>query len=131
MENLSTLLVVQNLKVSLIFYTDVLGMILEEQHDDCIKLKYGQHSIIMFQGTEPAVNYKHGENANSTLLISVINLDEKITALQSKGVKFIHKTPNTNRWGRYTAFKDPSGIIHELFEPHNPPTPLASKNNKK
>lgn len=43
-------------------------------------------------------------------------LDEKINALKSKGVEFIHEVPNENRWGRYAAFKDPSGIVHELME---------------
>jgi hypothetical protein len=28
----------------------------------------------------------------------------------------VHQTPNENQWGRYAAFKDPSGIVHEIFE---------------
>lgn len=116
MENPSTLLVVQNLKESLEFYTKTLGLELVEDHCDCIKLKAGHHEVIMFQGTMDSIEYAHGYNANSTLLFTVDNLDEEINKLKSKGVTFIHKIPNKNRWGRYSAFKDPSGIVHELFE---------------
>jgi len=116
MKNPSTLLVVQDLKVSREFYTKVLALDLIEEYGDCIKLKTGDHEIIMFQGTGAAVQYDHGYHANSTLLFTVDNLDKKMAELKSKGIDFIHGTPNQNLWGRYAAFKDPSGIVHELFE---------------
>jgi glyoxylase I family protein len=116
MKSPSTLLVVQNLQVSQEFYVNVLGLDLVEEHSDCIKLKAGHHEVIMFQGTMESTEYKHGYNANSTLLFIVNDLDNKINDFKSRGVVFIHERPNKNRWGRYAAFKDPSGIIHELFE---------------
>ena len=69
----------------------------------------------MFQGSKEMIEYQHGYNANSSLVFSVENLDEKIAKLKSEGVIFVHHTPNQNRWGRYAAFKDPSGIVHELM----------------
>ncbi|WP_252097536.1 VOC family protein [Pseudoalteromonas sp. NBT06-2] len=48
--------------------------------------------------------------------MTINNLDEKIKQLKRKGVEFVHQAPNENQWGRYTAFKDPSGIVHEIFE---------------
>jgi len=116
MQNPSTLLVVNNLKESLLFYTKTLGLDLTEEHSNCVKLVAGTHEIIMFQGTLDSVPYSHGYNSNSTLLFTVENLDDKIDELKSQGVTFVHETPNENRWGRYSAFKDPSGIVHELFE---------------
>ncbi len=116
MNNPSSLLVVMNLKESLVFYTEVLALELVEKHSDCIKLKAGDHEIILFQGTMDSIEYSHGYNANSTILFTVNNLEQDIERLKSKGVTFIHETPNQNRWGRYAAFKDPSGIVHELFE---------------
>lgn len=116
MKNPLTLLVVNNLKESLQFYTKTLGLNLVEEHADCIKLKAGEHEVIMFQGTMEATNYEHGYNSNSSLVLTVSNLDEKINELKSKGVVFVHKSPNENRWGRYAAFKDPSGIVNELME---------------
>jgi hypothetical protein len=49
-------------------------------------------------------------------VLTVSYLDEKITELTSKGVVFVHQSPHENRWGRYAAFKDPSGIVNELME---------------
>jgi len=116
MNNPSTLLVVHDLLVSRDFYVDILGLELVEVYEDSLKLKSGSHNVFMFQGTMKATNYEHGYNSNSSLVISVCDLDEKINELKSKGVVFIHKVPNENRWGRYAAFKDPSGIVNELME---------------
>ncbi|GIU10749.1 MULTISPECIES: VOC family protein [unclassified Shewanella] len=116
MEHASTLLVVHNLTISKAFYVDVLGLKIVEEYDDSIMLSYGLHNIFMFQGTMQATDYEHGYHANSSLVLTVHNLDEKIDELKSKGVVFIHKAPNENRWGRYAAFFDPSGIINELME---------------
>lgn len=116
MNNPVTLLVVENLQTSKLFYLDVLGMTLREDNHNCIKLSIGQHQVLMFEGSEPSVDYRHGYNANSTLVFAVENLADKIEELKTKGVVFVHKSPNENKWGRYAAFKDPSGIIHELME---------------
>ncbi len=116
MDNPSSLLVVQNLEESFEFYTKTLGLELVEKHSDCMKLNAGNHEIIMFEGALESIEYSHGYNANSTLLFTVSDLDREICKLKSEGVTFVHETPNKNRWGRYAAFKDPSGIIHELFE---------------
>ncbi|MFY8297334.1 VOC family protein [Pseudoalteromonas sp. SS15] len=113
-----TLLVVKNIAESLHFYIETLGLKLLEQYDDCIKLKSGAHEIIMFEGTNKATEYAHGYNANSTLLFTVDDLDSRIKEMKSFGVQFVHDSPNENRWGRYSAFKDPSGIVHELFQLH-------------
>ena len=112
----STLLVVKDLHISKEFYVKVLELDLIEEHSDCLKLKSGHHKVFIFQGATDTVEYEHGYNANSTLVFTVCNLDETIKKLKSKGVVFIHESPNKNRWGRYAAFKDPSGITHELME---------------
>lgn len=116
MDNPSTLLVVHNLQISKDFYTNILGLEIMEELADCVKLKIGNHAVYMFQGGMESVGYKHGYNANSTLIFTVQNLDKQINELKAKGVVFVHQSPNENKWGRYAAFKDPSGIVHELME---------------
>jgi len=122
MDNPSTLLVVHNLSVSKAFYINVLGFNIIEEYEDSLKLRLGSHNIFMFQGTMAAISYEHGYNSNSSLVLTVSNLDNKIKELKSKAVVFIHNSPNENRWGRYAAFKDPSGIVHELMEFFNQET---------
>jgi len=116
MESPSTLLVVRNLSISREFYINILGLDLLEEYEDSLKFQSGTHNVFMFQGTMRATNYEHGYNANSALVFTVSDLDGKIKELKSKGVLFVHDTPNINRWGRYAAFEDPSGIVHELME---------------
>ncbi|SMD32456.1 Catechol 2,3-dioxygenase [Reichenbachiella faecimaris] len=116
MECHSTLLVVKNLEESLDFYVNTLGISLIEHHGDSAMLMAGRHKIVMFEGSAEAVEYKHGQQANSTLLFAVNDLDKKVNQLKSKNVVFVHQMPNQNRWGRYSAFRDPSGIVHELVE---------------
>ena len=116
MESPSTLLVVHNLHASKEFYVNVLGFELIEEHSDCLKLNIGHHKVFMFQGTMESIEYEHGYNANSTLVFTVQNLDEEIKNLKAKGVVFVHESPNQNKWGRYSAFKDPSGIVLEVME---------------
>lgn len=116
MESPSILLVVSNLSISREFYVNVLGFSILEEYEDSLKLKSGSQNVFMFQGTMEATNYEHGYNASSILVFTVSSLDEKIKELKSKGVVFVSEYPNENRWGRYAAFKDPSGIVHELME---------------
>ena len=116
MKQAATLLIVKDIKKSKQFYVNVLGLKRISEHDGRLHFKYGGHLIVMFQGESDATTYKHGFDSSSTLVFSVDNLDLKINELKSHGVIFIHETPNQNSWGRYSAFSDPSGIIHELIE---------------
>lgn len=116
MDSPSTLLVVSSLSISREFYVNILGLKILEEYEDSLKFQVGSHNVFMFQGTMEAIDYEHGFNANSALVFTVSGLDEKMKELKSKGVVFIHESPNKNRWGRYAAFKDPSGITHELME---------------
>lgn len=40
-----------------------------------------------------------------------------MTALRQAGVRLLHGEPGENTAGRYAAFVDPFGIVHEIFEP--------------
>ena len=112
----ATLLVVDDLKISKNFYENILGLEISEELETAIKFKLGDHIILMFEGGHHAVEYDHGINANSTLIFNTQNLDSEIEKLKLQGVEFVHTTPNENKCGRYFAFKDPSGIVHELME---------------
>lgn len=113
---ISTLLVVHDLKISKDFYINILGFEFISEHENCVRLKVGDHQVSIFKGNTIALNYQHGYESNSTLVMTINNLDEKIKQLKRKGIEFVHQAPNENQWGRYTAFKNPSGIVHEIFE---------------
>ena len=112
----STLLVVQDLKISKQFYMDILGLEFVSDQENCVQLKVGEHLVSIFEGNDTAINYHHGYESNYTLVFTDNNLDKQIVYLKKLGVEFVHQTPNENLLGRYGAFKDPSGIVLELFE---------------
>lgn len=116
MKQAATLLVVKDIQESKQFYQEILELKFVSEHSGRLHFEFGGHLIVMFQGESIAPVYKHGFDSSSTLVFSVENLDLKISELKSHGVTFIHKEPNQNSWGRYSAFSDPSGIIHELIE---------------
>ena len=117
MEIVSTMLVVLDLEESRQFYINILGLKIKSEHSNRICFSVGNHEIVMFQGEGRAIKSKHASDANSTLIFYTNNLDKKITKFKSNGVEFVHETPINKDWGRYAAFKDPSGIVHEIFEP--------------
>ena len=116
MNKAMTMLVVTDLEISKQFYVNVMGLKIRAERPNQIHFMLGDHEIVMFQGDGPAIKSKHAYDANSTLLFTTTQLDEKISQLKAHGVEFVHQTPYQQAWGRYAAFKDPSGIVHELFE---------------
>jgi len=113
-----TLLVVKDLKIAKDFYLDVLEMSLIEETQEGIKLALGSHQILLFEGESVAVEYQHGIQANSNLVIEVANLETKLAQFKDLNIPILHTEPGENKWGRYSAFKDPSGIVHELIQYH-------------
>lgn len=112
----STMLVVEDLQLSKQFYVEVLGLELQAEYDNRMYFNIGGHPVVMFQGDGKAIASKHAYDANSTLVFTVDNLDESIAHLRNNGVVFVHEAPFNQVWGRYAAFKDPSGIVHEVYE---------------
>ena len=44
-----------------------------------------------------------------------------VELLESQGVELLHEVPSSGPEGRYVAFVDPFGTVHELVEPHSKP----------
>lgn len=113
----STMLIVENLAAAKQFYVDVLGLQISKEHPNRVYFLVGDHEVVMFQGDGPAIDYKHAYDASSTLIFTVDDLDKKMAELTSHGVRIVHDEVISQPWGRYCAFADPSGIVHEIFEP--------------
>ena len=55
--------------------------------------------------------------AGSAVAFEVESIEDGVAELQARGVEFLHEQISINDLGRYLAFKDPFGVVHELFEP--------------
>jgi catechol 2,3-dioxygenase-like lactoylglutathione lyase family enzyme len=100
------------------FYVGVLGFGLREQAP--------RHLVFSRDGVElrAFLCERHGQvgdyanEARSVLVFEVDSVERVMREMKGKGVRFIHDRPAANDWGRYAAFVDPFGIVHEIFEAH-------------
>ncbi len=98
------------------FYCELLGFSLKAEHKDRIELVHNGCDFVAFKCDENTSVENYSRIARSVFVFEVDSIDETFASLKSKGVRFLHDTPNENDLGRYAAFADPFGNVHELFE---------------
>lgn len=116
MLKVSTMLIVTDLVQSKRFYVEVLGLVVRQEYSDRVIFDVAGHEVVMFQGDGPAIVSEHACDANSTLIFSVADLEQKLAHFAANGVPLVHDAVVEKPWGRYMAFSDPSGIVHEIFQ---------------
>ncbi len=108
------MIVAPNLARAKTFYRDTLGFALASQTPQ--RLAFSEPDLVIFKGAHNAPAAAHGEDASTTFVFDVLDLDAAIADLKSKGVVFLHAAPAQNEFGRYVAFADPFGNVLELLE---------------
>lgn len=98
------------------FYGDVLGFQLKSEDDRSLEFEHKDCSLIAFKCRQNGSIDNYSEVARSVFVFEVASIDEALTDLRGKGVRFLHPEPAVNKFGRYAAFSDPFGNIHEIFE---------------
>ncbi len=74
--------------------------------------------VCVFSCETPTQPTRYSQQAGSSIAFSVPSLDVAVAELRAKGVRFLHSTPNEGPSGRYVAFVDPFGTVHELAQAH-------------
>ena len=100
------------------FYEGVLGFSVHKASEDLLVLDHQGVALHVYRCEAPAPVLRHGRDAATTAVFAVASIEDAMTVLTQKGVKFLHNAPASNAFGRYAAFKAPGGNIHEIFEPH-------------
>jgi lactoylglutathione lyase len=105
---------VSDLAAATRFYTEVLGFEVKQSFGDyATKLTSDGPSLLLCAGGgKTPGNYPSGV----VLGHSTKDLDKKMNELRQKGVKLLHDQPEPFPAGRYAAFTDPFGTVHELLE---------------
>lgn len=111
------MLFVDDLAAAKRFYTEILDFSIAQEFEDRILLKYGSTEVIAFECDMPALQGKHGTESSCTMVLTVDDIKAKMQDMKALGVRFVHQTPVSSELGRYAAFYDPSGIVHELLQP--------------
>ncbi len=121
MRLLHTSITVRNMDESIAFYTQLLGMELENRRE--IKQNNAEIAFLGMKDTEHKIeltwwkgkdNYTEGDQLDH-IAFAVKDMDERIRKLRSEGVE-IAREPYTLGTSRIAFIKDPNGIWLELIE---------------
>jgi glyoxylase I family protein len=99
------------------FYRDTLGLAVESETDRRIAFRVGDLTLDAYVCEKPGQAGDYANEARSVFVFRVGSIDAAVKELKAKGVVFLHTTPARSDGGRYAAFLDPFGNVHEIFEP--------------
>lgn len=98
------------------FYCGTLGFRLASERAGQLVLTFANGSLVAFKCEKDGRVGDYANEARSVFIFGVSNLDTMMEDMRSKGVRFLHDIPAQTERGRYAAFVDPFGNVHELFE---------------
>jgi lactoylglutathione lyase len=108
----AVILLVSDMKKSLMFYRDTLGMELKKQSDDWIEfIKHGTTVLAL----HPTKKRKIMINNSMLVGFNVSNLESVCSELEKKEVKF-YKKLTEEPFGKHAIIKDPDGHLISLIE---------------
>ncbi|MGH7293102.1 MAG: VOC family protein [Myxococcota bacterium] len=98
------------------FYGDVLGLRLKRADRTSLAFEGDGFALTIFACARASEPSGYAEEAGSSVAFAVSSLDASIAELRRHGVRLLHAEPNEGPFGRYVAFADPFGTVHELVE---------------
>ena len=101
------------------FYCDILGFPLKSETDNRLEFVHEGCDLVAFKCAKDAVIEDYSQVARSVFVFEVAALDQTLSELRARGVRFLHEEPAENDFSRYAAFSDPFGNVHEIYEPKN------------
>lgn len=117
---------VPDLEEARAFYGDLLGFPLREAGADRLIFGHDGGDLVAFRCDRPAGAGGYAREARAVFVFEVPSIEAAMQAWRARGVRFLHAEPARNDLGRYAAFVDPFGIVHEIFEPTHRPTQHAT-----
>lgn len=112
----SLLVFVTDLAEAKRFYAEVLGFPLVRETDRMALFRHAGADLAAFVCERPASPDTHSRVAGSTFVFGVPSVERAMRELSAKGVRFLHSEPSEGPLGRYAAFVDPFGNVHEIGE---------------
>jgi glyoxylase I family protein len=107
---------VPDLRVARTFYGDGLGFSVDREGEDYIVFRFDGGELIAFRCDQDASAGDYSREARAVFVFDVPMVEETMTTLKKKGIEFLHAVPAEGPLGRYAAFVDPFGIVHEIRE---------------
>jgi lactoylglutathione lyase len=109
---------VSGLDKAIEWYSKILGFEISKEHYHhpvAVDLIHDGIRLILHIADKPTtIDYP---NVSQTLIcISTDNIVKKMDDLRRRGVELLHDTPQDFPAGKFIAFRDPFGNVHELVE---------------
>jgi len=98
------------------FYCGVLGFGIGAEASDSVTFTGAGCRFVAYHCAKPTVPRDYAIEAQAVCVFEVTNLNTALEKLSQHDVTILHSTPGENEEGRYVAFADPFGIVHEIFE---------------
>jgi len=98
------------------FYRDVLEFEIGVETGDSVTFTSAGCRLVAYKCAKAAAPRDYSVEAQAVCVFEVPNLDQALQKLSRHHVNILHSTPGVNEEGRYAAFVDPFGIVHEIFE---------------
>jgi catechol 2,3-dioxygenase-like lactoylglutathione lyase family enzyme len=117
----SVLVFVPDLDRARRFYEETLGLILGREGEGFLLFQGVDFQLAVFLGKSESSSSElssrgYSQDAGSSIAFAVPDLDKAVAELLAKDVRFLHVSPNEGPIGRYMAFLNPFGTVHELVE---------------
>ena len=98
------------------FYEELLGLNLDRMDEGYLLFQCTGFQLAVFLCELESASDNYSREAGSSIAFSVPDLEVAVAELTAKGVHFLHTSPNDGPIGRYVAFTNPFGTVHELVE---------------
>jgi len=110
----AVILLVRDIKKSIEFYRDVLGMQLKRESEDWVELSKGSNTVLALHPARksPETTQKH---TGMLVGFNVTDLQDVCRELEKKKVKFYKKQTEEN-FGKHAIIEDPDGHLVSLVE---------------
>jgi glyoxylase I family protein len=115
------------------FYDGVLGFPVTRRALDHVVFGSPGVELVAFRCDTDGMVESYSREARAVFVFGVPSVAKAMETLRSQGVEFLHETPAEGPTGRYAAFVDPFGIVHEILEQRHPlpphtfePSPVVS-----
>jgi lactoylglutathione lyase len=106
----AVILLVSNMKKSIEFYKNVLGMEVKQQAEDWVEFSK-QGTVLALHPTKEKLT----KNTNMLIGFNVSELESVCSNLEKKKVKF-HKKVTNEAFGKHAIIEDPDGHLISLAE---------------
>lgn len=99
------------------FYSNVLGFGVATKSKNSLSFRGAGCEFIAYKCQKPTSVGDYANESRAVFVFEVPDLEAAIENLRAHKVRILHSTPGENQTGRYVAFVDPFGIVHEILEP--------------